>query len=293
MNNIEEMIEKNLKYKFTKIKCENTIDFVSEFSGDSDNFNSLHVYDSSLDLKDLKVFRKLTSLVLSKVKITNRSELDVSYFDNITYLELEGEDALSLLDIYSFNKVSRLFLSNSSYFKCDLKHLVFIEELVVKSIEKIAFISFPINYLYALKISDCDVINFDDKIFDNLLSLQHIELNFLKLKEVPKSIFNLKQLMTLSLSGNIIKQIPKQLIKLKLLRELSLTNMEIDIFDYEFYRASDLSLLNLDNTSIRVFPKNFKMEQMYLFISLQETQLRNYNKGEFTVLVNEYMHDCD
>jgi len=212
------MIEKNLTYNFIKINNENSADFSRIFSEGVDSFNTLRIYNSKLDLRDLTIFREVNSLMLSNVKISNLFVPKISFFNNLRYLELDGEDAISLLNKYSFDKVSQLYLSNSSYLKCHLQSSKFIKELVIKFIEKLELVSFPSN-LNALTISNCDLKDINENVFSEL-SLEYLELSFLKLKKIPNIIFNFEKLEKLSLSGNFIKLIPKELSRLKLLREI-------------------------------------------------------------------------
>lgn len=80
-----------------------------------------------------------------------------------------------------------------------------------------------------------------------LLEVKTLSLRWNRLKEVPKELFNLKQLEILDLNNNAIEYLPQNIEKLENLLELNLNINSLKNLPKEIVKLKNLKVLNIKN----------------------------------------------
>lgn len=93
-------------------------------------------------------------------------------------------------------------------------------------------------------------------------------------KKIPKELFNLTNLKTLSISGTNITEIPKEISKLKNLERLSFSGNKLSSLPEEIYKMENLKYVDFDNNEFSEFPDKL------LNLKNLESISFNYNKIE-------------
>jgi len=111
-------------------------------------------------------------------------------------------------------------------------------------------------------------------------NLKQIDLSNMNLSEIPRKVFQLKQIETLKAMHNKITELPKEIIGMEKLRELYLYDNKISsipkhiLLEMPHLRCLDLAENPIDNNAVADFHYTFNKKKEYqMFLSILERQL--------------------
>lgn len=115
-------------------------------------------------------------------------------------------------------------------------------------------------------------------LFHYLGNLTNLKLEFCNLTEIPKSIFDLKELNILVLSDNEITKIPKEIIKLKKLAALILSDNKIDeLPEWILTSMPKLYELYIQNNKIKYFPAKLTYPVKNKLLAINDQLFTDHN----------------
>ncbi|KAL5291079.1 Tl.2 family protein [Megaselia abdita] len=127
----------------------------------------------------------------------------------------------------------------------------------------------------------------DDDAFGDLPNIETLNLSFLNLTSLPRSIKNLKRLTWINLSRNELTEFPKEVL-LSSLEDINLSSNKIDhISKEDFKNFPNLTTLflgnnGIENIEIDTFNDLQKLEEL----ALDGNKLSNVSKAHFEKLLN-------
>ncbi len=143
---------------------------------------------------------------------------------------------------------SKLLLFNLVLKPQTLKEIPIIYEKVAYFTIDIFYLTLRIkHYLFMEASSLQETLKHKDEV-------TYLQLYRQKLKEIPKEVFELKNLEELVLYDNSIKVIPPEIGKLKKLKKLSIERNNLKSLPNELFELKELEGLHLDNNPIKTIP---------------------------------------
>ncbi|NHJ40051.1 MAG: leucine-rich repeat domain-containing protein [Asgard group archaeon] len=116
-------------------------------------------------------------------------------------------------------------------------------------------------------------------------------LSNLKLKEIPKIIFQMTELISLEMPKNNLKDIPKEILSLKKLAILDLSYNLISNLPRWIYQLKLLRVLKLNNNQIYAIPDTISQMTLLRKLFLQNNQIHSlpFNLIELKLLEEIHM----
>lgn len=104
-------------------------------------------------------------------------------------------------------------------------------------------------------------------------NIYQLDLGYWNLHEIPKEVFKLNNLKTLSLKNNLLTQLPKEIIHLAKLEILQLYKNQISFLPLEIKHLSSLRRLDISYNQLRVLPKDIGALENLEILNLGFNQL--------------------
>lgn len=191
----------------------------------------------------------------------NDPKLEDLFFRNfkqhssITYLELDYfKSSLSLIKLKQFTNLKNLTLRYSP---------------IVNQNELFYEIS-KLKHLESLDLIDCSLNNYISPQISNLKSLKALSIENKSISKLPNEIGQLTNLELLYVHGKL-KYLPDSIVNLKNLRELNLGYNSFSVFPQGILKLQNLVYLNLENNNISNIPVEIKRLKKLKFVSIANT----------------------
>lgn len=110
-------------------------------------------------------------------------------------------------------------------------------------------------------------------------SVTKINLSGLGLTEIPKEVFNYKNLRKLFLHNNAITKIPTEIKQLKLLNTLDLSNNRLTTLYASMFELKNLEVLIFNNNKIKSIPQQIKKLKKLRILGIANNRLIDLNSS--------------